>query len=279
MRRKAFTLIELLVVIGIIGILVTMLLPELARIMALADFTKCQGNLKTFGTAVFGYREGTGMMPVIKSQPTADDDVNGAPTDANDTDVFLGEANEADNDWDVLGDQAMQNVWLLINRGDTAEAVFRCPGDKRHSPRRDSLRFGWTTPFQYSYGMQWPYFTNVANVRNAAPFDLQSNVCLMADYNPDALGADIGVGDSGGLQVDPSNHPKLGTSVLWSNGSVERYREISDSLIGAGGTDDIYTAGPDGTEVAGDMPERIASPPTGFRSEEDTSIALSGRLY
>src|SRR3954471_13493033 len=54
-RGPAFTLVELLVVIGIIGALVAILLPSLARAREAAKRTNCLANLRTLGQSMFAY--------------------------------------------------------------------------------------------------------------------------------------------------------------------------------------------------------------------------------
>jgi prepilin-type N-terminal cleavage/methylation domain-containing protein len=54
-NRKAFTLIELLVVVSIIGLLVALLLPALARAREAVKYTACQANLKAIGLGVINY--------------------------------------------------------------------------------------------------------------------------------------------------------------------------------------------------------------------------------
>ncbi len=51
MRRKGFTLIELLVVLVIVGILLTMVIPNALRAIRQANTKQCASNLRTIDTA------------------------------------------------------------------------------------------------------------------------------------------------------------------------------------------------------------------------------------
>jgi prepilin-type N-terminal cleavage/methylation domain-containing protein/prepilin-type processing-associated H-X9-DG protein len=71
MKRKlrAFTLVELLVVIGIIGVLLSILLPSLNRARAQANLIDCASNLKNIGNLVETYAaENRGFFPYGRGQ-------------------------------------------------------------------------------------------------------------------------------------------------------------------------------------------------------------------
>jgi len=53
--RRAFTLVELLVVVAIIGLLLSIIMPAMARVREQAEFVACRSNLKQIGTAAFTY--------------------------------------------------------------------------------------------------------------------------------------------------------------------------------------------------------------------------------
>jgi prepilin-type N-terminal cleavage/methylation domain-containing protein/prepilin-type processing-associated H-X9-DG protein len=56
-KRRAFTLVELLVVIAIIALLMSILMPALARVRKQAKDVLCQGNLKQWGVCFTMYTD------------------------------------------------------------------------------------------------------------------------------------------------------------------------------------------------------------------------------
>jgi len=63
-KRNAFTLIELLVVIGIIGLLMSILLPTLRRATQAARETQCMNNMRQLGLGMMMYADGSkGIIP------------------------------------------------------------------------------------------------------------------------------------------------------------------------------------------------------------------------
>jgi len=56
-RNHKFTLIELLVVVAVIGVIISLLQPALAKTIEIAERTSCQSNLKQIGVAYQMYPE------------------------------------------------------------------------------------------------------------------------------------------------------------------------------------------------------------------------------
>ncbi|MCK4658514.1 MAG: type II secretion system protein [Phycisphaerae bacterium] len=74
-REQAFTLIELLVVVGIIGLLISILMPSLGRARDQAKGVHCLARLKEFGNAIASYENVyKDMLPPAEWAPTPEDE-------------------------------------------------------------------------------------------------------------------------------------------------------------------------------------------------------------
>jgi type II secretory pathway pseudopilin PulG len=88
---EAFTLVELLVVIGIIAVLISVLLPALARARDAANSVKCLGNMRQVGMAVSLYvneTKGRWLPPYRMPEPTVNYVPGGAANNWNSAPYF-----------------------------------------------------------------------------------------------------------------------------------------------------------------------------------------------
>jgi hypothetical protein len=218
--------------------------------IAQAQNVQCITNLNTIGQAMVMYQLGNNnRFPLLREVPASDAGVNAAPTSDTVTDAPYRETN-----WSELGDQGMQNVWLLIGTRHAPVTVFRCPGDRERQERTSEAKFGWASPYEYSYSIQWPYRSDASGAtRNPAAFTATlDDMVILADRNP---------GGPVGPDRAPSNHP--GTNTLWTNETVKYFGSDERSTVGVEG-DEIYT---NTAGVVGGIPQG----PT------DTSLTLTGR--
>jgi prepilin-type N-terminal cleavage/methylation domain-containing protein len=125
-RRKGFTLIELLVVIAIIAILVSILLPSIAKARELARRAVCKTNLKGFVNAFVIYQDAFNDYPSLgndSSQSYSSD--TGGPYD---TIEEMASDNKKCN---------IQPIYLLHTYSGMELGQFGCPSDTEFTSIRD----------------------------------------------------------------------------------------------------------------------------------------------
>jgi Tfp pilus assembly protein PilE len=247
---KGFTLVDLLVAIACVAILIAIpacMVEKALQVHSFAHVVACKANLSAIGKGIAMYgAENNGEFPLLFSEGQPESNI---------------EATHAGRNIDELktkltgSEAAMQNMWVMIDKGLISEDSLKCPGDKDYVARkftnpadRGKRKVGWWSAAQFSYGLHFPYESTVVDgksVKNPAPLgsQMRGSFVIMADKNPSpntepATG--VGPGKS------PSNHGDFGQVYLAGSGHVELKKGDKNSEVNG---DDIYTTQASGSTV------------------------------
>jgi hypothetical protein len=238
-RTRGFTLIDLVVVILCVTILITLS----ACIDPRGDYghpAACGQNLNGIGKAIALYRgeHENSEFPLLFTSGQPEANIRAA-----DAGKSLDELRT-----NLVGrEAAMQNVWMIIDKGLVTEDAFKCPFDRDFESRefetaaqRKAKKVGWQSSANFSYGMHFPYKSTTIKgdeISNEAWLgdQLKGSFVIMADKSPSRTNEPaVGVGPD----KTPSNHREVGQAYLMFSGAAGWKKSTEDSKVNG---DDIYT--------------------------------------
>jgi prepilin-type N-terminal cleavage/methylation domain-containing protein len=179
MKKKGFTLIELLVVIAIIALLMSILMPALARVRELAQRVVCGTNLSGIVKAatVYANDDDTGRLPKagLPSCPW------GTDPGPNFEEPLMQNA--------FTGGTATvsSSLYLLVKRDYTSAKQFMCKSDPgvtefKHADPALPWDFGPNPQDHVSYAYHFPY--EVDTVNHSLTASAEPGKAVVADRNP-----------------------------------------------------------------------------------------------
>lgn len=237
--RAGFTLIELLVVISIIALLVSILIPSLARVREIAKRMRCATNLNGIGKALALYEAEYDRYPYVP--------LNGAGWNAP-----IGSARAIDPyDGAANGRNPTGCLYLLVRQGLCGHGLFTCLSTTDTPGSGGGEFWDFADGHQISYALMAPY----GQGRRFAAGD--GSTPILADgspyFDPDTgLRNDAPVVPADDVMANSPNHGREGQNVAVAGGSVRWYRRPDVGVE----SDNIYTRADrqQGADPAGSVP-------------------------
>jgi prepilin-type N-terminal cleavage/methylation domain-containing protein/prepilin-type processing-associated H-X9-DG protein len=196
-KQKGFTLIELLVVIAIIALLISILLPSLAKARELSKRLVCGANVKGIGTSAKIYANDNAekwMIPAHSySWVRQGNNIQYHAGDGTDG-IWVGYGRQEESLSDFYDPQSGDNsgghtnmsvtraFWMLVRSGDVTVKQFICPssGDEDDPTENIEQYYDFTAWGNISYAYQVPF-----GHRDTRPYEGTDNrKALAADKGP-----------------------------------------------------------------------------------------------
>jgi len=151
--RSGFTLIELLVVVAIIALLISILLPSLARARELAKRTTCAANMSGIGKGLHTYAsDGNQGMPIAAAAAATDSTGAVGQTTyvrmigskrGSSNNPSLGETYPPAGTSGTSQISTARNLWTLIRSGGSTPGSFVCPSSEDNKNDEDNPQDYW----------------------------------------------------------------------------------------------------------------------------------------
>jgi len=238
MRRKGFTLIELLVVIAIIALLVSILMPSLAKAREMAKRAGCGMNLSNAGKAVAIYKA------------SYDDQFPGFAKGLVDETTATGDnRNKEPGNLGTATYSATAAMFLLMRDGSQSAKMFICPSINNQDQEDTKVQASGAKDGDVEIGDYYWDFTAKENSSYgwAAPLD-DGTTGIKDDDTGTAIMADQGPEDAKNVAL-PNSTAKIkkdGNSQNHTNGEYVNYLRADMSVQNLRGTPIIN----DGTSTA-----------------------------
>lgn len=222
--RRAFTPTELMFSIGILVLLISILLPSMARARELSKRTVCSSNLRGIGQACYIYAQEGDLFPVL-----AESRSDGAVTYW----AYRKKRPPADAPPSPTAD-----LWMLVRSNNTTPKQFMCPSTiDVPDPAQDTLAY-----FDFASGVNLSYaYQYMHNEKRPAigPMD-DPTLPLLADANPYIKGgirARPASDRKSAARGNSANHTdREGQNILFVDGHVD-FLKAPDA--GVSGTSEV----------------------------------------